>query len=153
MAKKTFTGKFQTATVLCLTLALLSCQSIPANAAGWDRPGDNRHGGNFHRPEYRSYHGGSSYGSALGIFAAILTIGTIVALAPKPTASSKIVYAPYPAQTQIPSGETVTINIPNSNGSYTSVTLVKNNNGYTGPQGEYYPGRPTVEQLKALYGN
>lgn len=51
------------------------------------------------------------------------------------------------------SGETVTINIPNSNGSYTVVTLVKRDNGYLGPQGEYYAGHPTVNQLKALYGN
>jgi hypothetical protein len=55
-------------------------------------------------------------------------------------------------QYQAVSGETVTINVPNSNGSYTPVTLVKRNNGYIGPQGEYYGGHPTVEQLKALYG-
>ena len=24
--------------------------------------------------------------------------------------------------------------------------------GFVGPQGEYYPGHPTVEQLKILYG-
>jgi len=50
------------------------------------------------------------------------------------------------------SGETVTVNVPNSNGSYTSVTLVKHKDGYVGPQGEYYPGHPTVDQLKILYG-
>jgi hypothetical protein len=49
-------------------------------------------------------------------------------------------------------GVTVTINVPNSNGSYTPVTLVKKDNGYIGPQGEYYSGNPTVEQLRALYG-
>ncbi len=46
----------------------------------------------------------------------------------------------------------LTINIPNANGSYTSIMLVKKDNGYIGPQGEYYPQHPTVEQLKALYG-
>jgi len=50
------------------------------------------------------------------------------------------------------SGETVVINVPNSDGSYTPVTLTKYGDGYIGPQGEYYPGRPTVEQLKVLYG-
>jgi len=54
-------------------------------------------------------------------------------------------------QIQTP-GVTTTINVPNSNGSYTPVTLVKRNNGFVGPQGEYYPGNPTVEQLRALYG-
>jgi len=48
---------------------------------------------------------------------------------------------------------TVVINVPNSNGSYTPVILVKTNNGYIGPQGEYYLGRPTVDQLRALYGS
>jgi hypothetical protein len=48
-------------------------------------------------------------------------------------------------------GEAVTINIPGSNGSFIPVKLVKSANGYTGPQGEYYPGRPTVAQLKVLY--
>ena len=56
-----------------------------------------------------------------------------------------VVPAPAPSQN-------VTIHIPNSRGGYTAVTLVKEGNGYVGPQGEYYPGRPNVEQLKALYG-
>ena len=46
---------------------------------------------------------------------------------------------------------TVVINIPNSNGSYTPVVLQKSGDGYVGPQGEYYPGHPTVGQLKVLY--
>jgi hypothetical protein len=50
------------------------------------------------------------------------------------------------------SGERVPINIPNSNGSYTAIMLVKQEDGYLGPQGEYYPGNPTIEQLKSLYG-
>lgn len=50
-------------------------------------------------------------------------------------------------------GETVTINVPNSNGSFTPVRLTKADHGYRGPQGEFYPGRPTVDQLKALYGS
>ena len=48
--------------------------------------------------------------------------------------------------------ESVVINIPNSNGSYTQVTLTKSGDGYIGPQGEYYTGHPTVEELKVLYG-
>lgn len=56
-----------------------------------------------------------------------------------------------PAQTA--AYETVTINIPNYNGSFTPVTLVKRSNGFVGPQGEFYPDRPTVEQLRVLYGS
>ena len=48
--------------------------------------------------------------------------------------------------------ETVLINVPNRNGSFTPITLLKTENGYVGPQGEYYTGNPTVEQLRALYG-
>ena len=50
-------------------------------------------------------------------------------------------------------GDTITINIPDKDGGFTPVVMVKHDNGYTGPQGEYYPGHPTVEQLKVLYGN
>ena len=55
-----------------------------------------------------------------------------------------------PAQTQLP--ETLIVNIPNSKGEYTKVTLKKSGNGFVGPQGEYYEGHPTVERLKVLYG-
>ena len=71
----------------------------------------------------------------------------------RPVVPPVVVSPPPPViQPQMPSGETVTINVPNSNGSYTPVTLVRRNNGYVGPQGEYYPTHPTVDQLKALYG-
>lgn len=48
---------------------------------------------------------------------------------------------------------TVTINIVNSNGSITPVTLRKQGVVYIGPRGETYPTMPTQEQLKqAGYG-
>jgi len=50
------------------------------------------------------------------------------------------------------SGEEYIVNIPNSDGSFTPVKLKKSNNGYIGPQGEFYQGHPSVEQLKVLYG-
>lgn len=49
--------------------------------------------------------------------------------------------------------EDFVVNIPNSDGSFTPVKLKKHKNGYIGPQGEYYPDRPTVKQLQVLYGN
>lgn len=57
------------------------------------------------------------------------------------------------AQPKPASKDTATINIPNAKGGFTPVRLVKHNNGYIGPQGEFYAGHPTVDQLKALYGN
>jgi len=50
------------------------------------------------------------------------------------------------------SGDTVTVNVPNSNGGYTAVVLKRSGNGYLGPQGEYYDQVPTTAQLQAMYG-
>jgi len=67
-----------------------------------------------------------------------------------------VVPAPIVSQqviaTQNLTGEKIPISIPNSNGSYTTIILVKQGDGYVGPQGEYYPGNPTMGQLKSLYG-
>jgi len=71
---------------------------------------------------------------------------------PESAVTPDVVYVPIAVQPQPLSGETITINVPNANGSYTPVVLVKRNSGYVGPQGEYYSGNPTVDQLKALYG-
>lgn len=45
-----------------------------------------------------------------------------------------------------------TINIPNAKGGYTAVTLRRSGQGFTGPQGEYYPEFPRIDQLKVMYG-
>lgn len=47
---------------------------------------------------------------------------------------------------------TTIINVNNSNGSTTPVTIRKAGNQYIGPRGEYYNALPTVEQLKPVYG-
>jgi len=47
---------------------------------------------------------------------------------------------------------TVVINVTNSNGSYTPVTLRRAGNQYVGPRGEYYSALPTEQQLKVAYG-
>ncbi|MDP2922974.1 MAG: hypothetical protein Q8O30_04560 [Candidatus Omnitrophota bacterium] len=54
--------------------------------------------------------------------------------------------------TTSPAAPTITINVPNSKGGYTQVQLTRYKDGYLGPQGEYYPGNPSIDQLKALYG-
>ncbi len=45
----------------------------------------------------------------------------------------------------------LTINIPNSQGGFTPVTLKRSGNGFLGPQGEYYSEFPKVAQLKTMY--
>ena len=69
----------------------------------------------------------------------------IVAAAPVSISGATVTQAQ--PQTQ----DATTINIPNSRGGYTAVTLKKAGTGYVGPQGEYYSENPTVEQLKILY--
>lgn len=58
-----------------------------------------------------------------------------------------------PPQPPVQAQEAVTINIPNSRGVYTPVVLRRAGYGFVGPQGEYYANSPTVDQLRALYGN
>jgi len=95
--------------------------------------------------------GGSAYYYYDSVYYRTCPFGYVVV--PTPVAGPNVLYAP-PAvvQPQTPTQDTVVINVPNANGGYVAVTLVKQNNGYIGPQGEYYPGHPTIEQLKALYG-
>ncbi len=47
---------------------------------------------------------------------------------------------------------TVVVNITNSNGSVTPVTLQRSGNVWVGPRGEQYMSMPTVEQLRPIYG-
>ena len=45
-----------------------------------------------------------------------------------------------------------TVNIPNCHGRYVPVVIKKLNNGFLGPQGEFYSEFPRVEQLRLMYG-
>ena len=88
--------------------------------------------------------GGSTYYHSNNIYYRACSSGYVVV--PEPEVSQNVIV------TQNLSGEKVPINILNSNGSYTTIMLVKQRGGYLGPQGEFYPGNPTIEQLKSLYG-
>ena len=76
---------------------------------------------------------------------------------PEPPPQQVIVAQPAPVVvSQVPTttyaGDTVTVNVPNSNGGYTAIVLKRSGNGYVGPQGEYYDQIPTTAQLQAMYG-
>ena len=47
---------------------------------------------------------------------------------------------------------TTVVNITNSNGSVTPVTLRRSGNVWVGPRGEQYMSVPTPDQLKPIYG-
>lgn len=150
----------------------LICSLVYSNAFAWGH--DGRYywrGGRWYRPSW----------CGLGVAVSALTVGAIVATLPYGHRTMVVAGVPYyyydgyyyrqcPSgyvvvpepvavapvmpveQPKVVAGEITTINIPNANGSYTPVTLVKRGHGYVGPQGEYYEGHPSVEQLKALYG-
>jgi hypothetical protein len=54
---------------------------------------------------------------------------------------------------EVRTGDTFTVNVPNAKGGYTAIRLNRSGSGYIGPQGEYYPEFPKVEQLRAMYAN
>ena len=69
--------------------------------------------------------------------------------------SQPVIYEQPPAVVAAPAAPSqneFTINVPNSGGSFTPVVIRRSGNGYTGPQGEFYPQFPSVSQLKAMYG-
>ena len=68
----------------------------------------------------------------------------------------QVIYYSTPVRYQtvacaVPS-QTVVVNVSNSNGSYTPVTLRQEGGTFVGPQGERYLQMPTEEQLRRVYG-
>jgi hypothetical protein len=102
-------------------------------------------------PVHRTYIvGGVSYYYADSVYYTESVGGYVVV--PPPVQNITVVESAPTATVETPPGPSMTINVPNSNGSFTPVKLVKYEGGYVGPQGEYYPGNPTVDQLRVLYG-
>src|ERR1035437_6143579 len=80
-----------------------------------------------------------------------------IVIAPNPAAPQQQA-APNPSVENAAQGisasnaqDSFSVNIPNSKGTYTPVTLRKSGNGFIGPQGEFYTQFPSIEQLKAMY--
>lgn len=76
---------------------------------------------------------------------------------PVQSAAVPVQAPPGPAQSSVTAAQTpgsddvFTINVPNSKGDYTGVTIKRSGNGFVGPQGEFYPEFPKVDQLKLMY--
>ncbi len=70
-----------------------------------------------------------------------------------PGATAPVVAPSSPAVPAATGQNTLVVNVPNKNGSYTPVTLQLASGGlYIGPQSEVYPNRPDMAQLQAMYG-
>jgi hypothetical protein len=99
---------------------------------------------------------GMLIGGALGAVTGAAVGSTIQK--PEPPPQEVVVAQPAPvvvsqaAPTTTYSGDTVTVNVPNSSGGLTAVVLKRSGNGYLGPQGEYYDQVPSTAQLQAMYG-
>ena len=178
MANKIFKNKLWLVTVFCLIFTLSCSNAFAWGGRGGERGG---HGGErYHYRDGRWYRPGW-FGfefavAALTIGAIVDTIPrgyrTVVVAGDSYYYYDGVYYRPYPSgyvvvpapvvtpavvaapstQPQTLSSETAVVNVPNSGGGYTEVKLIKTNNGYVGPQGEFYPGNPTVDKLKVLYG-
>lgn len=182
MLNRTFAKGLLMTVVVSLSLVLsysnaFAREAKGASARGRDSRVENRRG---HNTGY-SYHGNRWYRRGwfgIEIVVPFPPIGVIVADIPAGHSTiivdgapyyhyNHVYYRPCPAgyivvqappapqlqsAAQLPAQDYLTINVPNSNGSYTPVTLVKTDSGYTGPQGEFYLSHPTVDQLKVLYG-
>ena len=97
---------------------------------------------------------GMLIGGAVGAVAGAAVGSQIQKPEPPPQPATVVVAQPAPAvmPSTTYSGDTVTVNVPNSSGGYTSVVLKRSGNGYVGPQGEYYDQVPSTDQLQAMYG-
>lgn len=72
--------------------------------------------------------------------------------APAPTTQAAIKKQPQAEPRVIAQPNDTVVNVPNSDGRFTSVILTKHEKGYVGPNGEHYTDHPSSAQLKALYG-
>ncbi|MBF0570302.1 MAG: glycine zipper 2TM domain-containing protein [Candidatus Omnitrophica bacterium] len=97
---------------------------------------------------------GMLIGGAVGAVAGAAVGSQIQKPEPPPQPAPVIVTQPAPVvvPSATYSGDSVTVNVSNSNGGYTAVVLKRSGNGYVGPQGEYYDQVPSEAQLQAMYG-
>jgi hypothetical protein len=150
--------------------------------SGHDRGGRSYHGYNGGRSYHGYNDGGRHYGYSrdsrgnlifglvgIGLAAAIVSTierptvyvqpapvvyetPRVVYVQPQPRVVQQITVVEQPVQVAPPQPIIVTINIQNSNGSFTPVTLRQVGAQWVGPRGEYYNGVPSVGQLRPMYG-
>jgi hypothetical protein len=167
--------------VVAITLAgsIVMAEPYGGRSSYQGRSGHSSGGHSGYSSHYRGYdhgrHGGyhhREYGSlAIGLFgvAAIAAVACAasqpepvyvrrqVVYAPAPVVyvapPAQVIYQPAPIQAEyVPQPISMVINVQNSNGSMTPVTLRQRGNQWVGPRGEYYDNLPTIGQLRPIYG-
>lgn len=93
---------------------------------------------------------GTRYYTFNGVYWKHAPAGYIVVSDPTPIGLE----TPQTTSIEVPkdTGKPFVVNIPNTDGSYTTVSLTRSGKGFIGPQGEYYSEFPQIEQLKVMYG-
>jgi hypothetical protein len=111
-----------------------------------------RHYGYYRNPRGDLVFGLLGVGIAAAVISSMSRAETVVV--PQPVYVQpdppRVVYVQQPVVVQQPA--MVTINIQNSNGSFSPVTLRSVGSQWVGPKGEYYDAMPTVGQLRQVYG-
>lgn len=85
----------------------------------------------------------------------LVTDNPVYQIIEPPVETYQVVNEPVAAEPVVETGVVTgiySVNIPNTDGSYTEVTLKKTKDGFIGPQGELYRKFPVVQQLEVMYG-
>jgi hypothetical protein len=94
---------------------------------------------------------GTTYYTNSGIYYLYTPQGYVVVPQPLPVIQTARVDEPVNIAAPT-SSEDITVNVANTHGGYTAVTIKRSGEGFVGPQGEYYNEFPKVEQLRVMYG-
>ena len=124
-----------------------------SDRGGWH--GDHSYwDGGRHYGYYRNPAGELVFGLlGLGMLAAVVSAADRPVYVQQPVVvreSPQVVYVQQPVVVQQP--VSITVNIQNSNGSFTPVILRQAGAQWVGPKGEYYDAMPSVGQLRPVYG-
>jgi len=141
--------------LVAITLAGSVSLADPYHGAyhgGHDYYDGGRHYGYYRNPRGEFVFGLLGIGVAAAVIASMSRPETVVVqqpvyVEPEPP---RIVYVQQPAVVQQPL--TVSVNIQNSNGSFTPVILRQAGSQWVGPRGECYDALPSVGQLRPVYG-
>ncbi|MDD5654750.1 MAG: hypothetical protein PHR91_03820 [Candidatus Omnitrophica bacterium] len=148
ISKNSVRARLSLAAFLMLGILL---SGSPLYAHGGPDNRDRREDVMFRGKKY-SHHEDRFY--RLGFFSFIFWQRPVVV---KEYVTPSVVYVPVQQVPAAPQGclsnrETVTLNVPASNGGSIAVTLLRYSNGFVGPQNEFYAALPTGEQLVSRYG-
>jgi hypothetical protein len=91
---------------------------------------------------------GATYYTADNVYYQYTPQGYMVVAPPVSPVVSVVSAVPFPVSA---AEQSFTVYVPDSKSGYTAVAIKRSGNGFIGPQGEFYPEFPKVEQLRVMY--